>query len=410
LSFVRSFCIYTRFDRVQLFPRGWQRAEINLTNPKASGTNGTTAILASIMMGAGGGESLLERYRSGIALVESNNAGDAVDVLTSIQLEAASLFSFRHSSESLDDIATSSLPFLTLEHHLAMAYLNLPTQGIDGLPIRKQNLATSCAFWDAFFRNLECIEALTVSEVKAYHFLLDCSEDPTIDPPRCSRDDKIARHRAKQNATDQAAQLAALQARRRRLQIPDTDDLDGHDEEGLERNIALAHLEIAKHQAFEEWGSVLRELPMIERMLAANANHGSSTTSHAAPQPPTPSQQKNGLEVTRITKDALTGKLIVKKEQLRSQVFRPGWNLPTMSLDELAEREVNAALDREERQRQAESIQKPERYDQLVKKGLEDNDELVEASSALDRAWDQFKDENPRGCGNKRGDVGDRNF
>jgi immunoglobulin-binding protein 1 len=364
-----------------------------------------------MMMGAGG-ESLLERYRSGIALVESNNAGDAVDVLTSIQLEAASLFSFRHSSESLDDIATTSVPFLTLEHHLAMAYLNLPTQGMEGLPIRKQNLATSCAFWDAFFRNLECIEALTVSEVKAYHSLLDCSEDPTIDPPRCSRDDKIARHRAKQSATDQAAKLAALQARRRRLQIPETDDLDGHDEEGLERTIALAHLEIAKHQAFDEWGSVLRELPMIERMLAAasNANHGTSSTSQQAAPQPTPSQQQKGLEVTRITKDALTGKLIVKKEQLLSQVFRPGWNLPTMSLDELAEREVNAALDREERQRQAESIQKPERYNQLVKKGLEDDDELVEASAALDRAWDQFKDENPRGCGNKRGDVGDRNF
>jgi immunoglobulin-binding protein 1 len=353
-----------------------------------------------------GGESLAERYRSGIALVESSNdAGNAVDVLTSIQLEAAPLFSFRQSSESLDDIATASLPFLTLEHHLAMAYMNLPTPGMEGLLTRKQNLATACTLWDAFFRNLECIEALTVAEVKAYHTLLDCSEDPTIDPPMCSRDDKIARHRAKQSATDQANQLAALQARRHRLQIPEMDDLDGHDEEGLARSIALAHLEIAKLQALEEWASTLREMPMIERILA---DTNGVAIRAAAPLPK--QSQQNGLEVTRITKDALSGKLIVKKEQIRSQVFRPGWNQPTMSLDELAEREVNAALDREERQRQAESIQKPERYDQLVKKGLEDDDELVEASAALDRAWDNFKDENPRGCGNKRGDVGDRNF
>lgn len=347
------------------------------------------------------GQSLLDRYRNAISLV-SSNAEVAVDILTSIQSEAAAHFSFRQSSERLDDISTSSLPFLMLEHQLAMAYLNLPTRGIEELPIRKQNLSTSCSLWDAFFRNLECIEALSVPEVKAYHTLLDCSEDTTNTFPISSRDEKIVRHRTKQEASDQASKWDALKARRRRLQVPETEDLDGYDEEGLDRNLALAQLEISKHEAFDEWGSVLRELPMIERMIK-EVDSGSQ-----APQPQRAS--KKGLAVTRITKDSMTGKLVVKKDEVRSTVFRPGWNQPTMSLEELADREVKAALDREQRQKDAESIQKPARYDQLVKKGLDDNDELVEASAALDRAWDDFKDENPRGCGNKRGDVGDRNF
>jgi hypothetical protein len=83
-----------------------------------------------------------------------------------------------------------------------------------------------------------------------------------------------------------------------------------------------------------------------------------------------------------------------------------------MSLEELAEMEVEQAMERDVRQTEAQILnaRAPRRFDQLVKDGLEDDMELVEASAALDRNWDNWKDENPRGSGNKRGDVGDRNF
>ena len=35
---------------------------------------------------------------------------------------------------------------------------------------------------------------------------------------------------------------------------------------------------------------------------------------------------------------------------------------------------------------------------------------MAESGAALDRAWDDWKDQNPRGSGNKRADQGDRNF
>ena len=52
----------------------------------------------------------------------------------------------------------------------------------------------------------------------------------------------------------------------------------------------------------------------------------------------------------------------------------------------------------------------PRRYDQLVRDGMEDDADLVEKSAVLDRRWDDWKDENPRGGGNKMGERGDRNF
>ena len=116
--------------------------------------------------------------------------------------------------------------------------------------------------------------------------------------------------------------------------------------------------------------------------------------------------------MTHITQDHTTGQLQIRREEIRAKVFQPGWNLPTMSLDELAEREVRAAEERTVRQRDAESAARlqPRRYEQLRKDELDDDADLVDASAALDRQWDAFKDENPRGSGNKRGDEGDRNF
>ena len=83
-----------------------------------------------------------------------------------------------------------------------------------------------------------------------------------------------------------------------------------------------------------------------------------------------------------------------------------------MSLEQLAEKEVREAIEREAKQKAAEDLAKagPRRYDQLVKDGMEDNQELVDASAKLDREWDDWKDDNPRGSGNKMGDRGDRNF
>ena len=172
---------------------------------------------------------------------------------------------------------------------------------------------------------------------------------------------------------------------------------------------------------FADCSVIASELPMLSRMVKQQEHDHRETerysgnrrqdkqcsTRDSGPPPP-----RRPLQVTHLTKDATTGHLQIRKEEIRSQVFQRGWNQPTMSLEELAEREVGAALEREKRQKQQEAAQEgvPRRYEQLVKAGLEDNADLVDASAPLDRAWDKFKDENPRGSGNKRGDVGDRNF
>jgi hypothetical protein len=127
---------------------------------------------------------------------------------------------------------------------------------------------------------------------------------------------------------------------------------------------------------------------------------------------PTQRSREKPMEVTHVTRDSATGQIQLKREEIQSSVFRPGWNLPTMTLAEYGETEMSRAREREERQKQTEfeGLRKPRRYEQLVKDGAEDNADFVDASARLDREWDDWKDANPKGSGNRMGDVGDRNF
>jgi len=83
-----------------------------------------------------------------------------------------------------------------------------------------------------------------------------------------------------------------------------------------------------------------------------------------------------------------------------------------MTLAELGEIELAEALQRDVQHKASEAaaLEKPRRYEYLVRDGLEDDHAKVDASAALDQKWDDWKDENPKGSGNKKGELGDRNF
>lgn len=371
--------------------------------------------------------SLLERYERAVEQIQQGDYSLAVQALQELQESVARQSLFSPDDESLDDIATSSLPLLQLEHDLALAYTQLPITPAGEMFRRQGHLKRAVDLWTSFLQKLQALELLSADEIKQFKELLQLSEDYNDNnnteplssfrpPPLPDRDAKIARFRLKQQAQQERQRLLGLQQRRMRLGLSVTDELDGHDGEELDRTLAQTRLAISKAEALEEWASTVRELPMIARLVREQQQQQQATTSpslvdrRAPPISSSTNTGHQGLEVTRITQDTTTGVLQMRREQIRANVFRPGWNQPTMSLDELAEREVRAAEERAARQQEAESMPRPRRFDQLVKDGLEDDADLVDASAKLDQQWDAFKDENPRGSGNKRGDEGDRNF
>lgn len=392
-------------------------------------------------MNDGNNESISDRFRRAVKLMESS-PDRSIELFTSLQHQIASLALFS-SNEHVQDVSTQMLPLLAVEHYLAASYLQLPTMTASGqqppsAESRKRNVTMASDLWASFIQRMLAMELLDDDGKKQYKELIDLSaamnegeeESPEmqmIPPP--NRDVKIARYKAKKAVESELQRLESLVSRRNRLGCSDNDEMDGHDQESLARSLALSELQLAIQNALEEWAGALRELPMIAMMARAQqaqqlqqSRYNNSTTNDRGQVKPKGSGNNGnelgrsgdggGLKVTRITKDGMTGQLQIRKEEIRSGVFKPGWNQPTMSLQELAEREVAAAMEREERQKKSEAAaaNAPRRFEHVVKDGMEDDADLVDASAALDQKWDDWKDENPRGSGNKRGDVGDRNF
>lgn len=340
---------------------------------------------------------------------------------------------------------------------------------------RKHNVTTAIDYFHSFLKQLDQLGDGILSEatLKEYHALLDDEQQDdeeadnivpgyedantisnrttirrrttTLDPNQL-RTMKIQRYQRKQNALKQKQHLQSHTQRRIRLGLSDTELLDGHDNESLLRSLHLETLRVYAEEALEEISSSMRELEMIEMSIKYSSGGGDSMgrsgdlrmmdgrVSSSNPSRPTDPSPPQPLQMTQITQNPITGQLqltkhqvtktgqlqpilstttqISQRQQIKDGVFRPGWNLPTMSLEELAQREVAEAMQRSEAQKiaEAEAIYKPRRYDQLERDGMEDDAKLVEASAQLDREWDSWKEENPRGCGNKLGERGDRNF
>ena len=365
---------------------------------------------------AEGEESLHEKFQKGRRLVEESSHEAAVGLLESVQheIQVRGLFS---ANETIEDISTKSLPFLAMDHFLALAMVGLPIQPGRMLE-RKKVILRSLELWSNFMMKLEQLELLSKEEVREYYELSeDMGEESMTRPlPPPNRDAKIARFKAKQQMKKDMDRLRALRERRQRCGVSAEEEMDGFDDEGLERNLQLQDLNLQKADALEQWAQTKQELPMIE-MMVERGQDSQQMQRHAGNEGASSDERRSRplsgkpLEVTRITKDN-GGQLQIKRDEIRSTVFRPGWNQPTMSLEELGEREYQAAIERDARQKEAEADQKnePRKYEDLLRDGLEDNLELVDASAKLDRDWDDFKDANPRGSGNKHANRGDKNF
>ena len=353
--------------------------------------------------------SIASRFREAVPLLQSNPQ-EALEKLQVIQTDVAAVALFS-SNETIDDVSSPSLSLLSLDHHLAIAYAAIPTTKAKE---RKENLISAMNHFSRFLERLDQLEVLPDDRKKEFVQLLQTNLEEPSTFPSVNRDEKIQRFRYKQEIQRQLDQLQSVRDRRNRLGLKEDEEMDGYDDDALMRTLAVSTLLLQSSEAIEEWHQAIREMPMIDMRLKMEEQRaegdprrdasGAGSLSHP------PSNQ--GLQLTHITKDGITGQLNIRKEEIRSQVFRPGWNQPTMSLEELGEREVREAMAREERQKVSEEQQKndPRRYEQLVKDEMEDNSELVDASAALDRAWDDWKAENPKGSGNKMGDRGDRNF
>ncbi|KAJ3082718.1 hypothetical protein HK102_001497, partial [Quaeritorhiza haematococci] len=170
-------------------------------------------------------------------------------------------------------------------------------------------------------------------------------------------------------------------------------------DEDLDREIVLTTIDLFIQKTIESLRTIKDEKALLEGMAKARLDAGPSgsrvdkgkkTDENAGRGRGVDLRMRNGPLLSKEGRPLRPFVLTSQRQVLQEQVFRPGWNLPTMTLDQYLD------LEAERGNILKGGGERPE------KKEVDDGDEAaLDAETYKAREFDDFKDDNPRGWGNR---------
>mmetsp|Transcript_17921 Transcript_17921/g.34676 ORF Transcript_17921/g.34676 Transcript_17921/m.34676 type:complete len:325 (-) Transcript_17921:170-1144(-) len=269
-------------------------------------------------------------------------------------VEKADLYS---RNEALDDVATGDLKFL-----LARFYLGEVLMQVQG-PDRVVLLKGAKEQFDAFLQMCESLGVLTTIDRELYRH-----EGP-MDPGQ-KRDTKIARFKQERELKTRLDQIAS------RRQSGGEEEADDD-----EREAWVVRLQ-------QSSGAAISHLDMIGQEMEVLAVRDTLAEGATLPRPPLATPQQ--MQIQAMLKDAAKDLQSDQRERIRAEVFRPTHTLPTYTVEQWGEIEHANMMHEQQQQKAAQQRNRIEEVDD------DESDEAVLKA----RAWDDFKDDNPRGWGN----------
>ncbi|RKO93001.1 TAP42-like protein [Blyttiomyces helicus] len=278
------------------------------------------------------------------------------------------------SNETLEDINTSDLRYLLVDAYLGEVALKIVDSD------RAKTLQAAQTYLKRFLATCEQHGALS-DEDKSY---LDGEISGVAKDADRRRMEKIARYRREKATKDKL-----------KVSKPNDETID----EELDREMILVTVDLMIQRAIESVKMIRDEIIMVEQMRRAREREelererGGRSEGTAAVD-----LRERGRGLVDRTGPVLApdGKLLRpfvltnRREDLQKQVFRPGHNLPTMTLDQYFDNEVKRG------NVLSGGTERPAKY------VPEDTDEdAIDAETIKARQWDEFKDDNPRGWGNR---------
>lgn len=209
-----------------------------------------------------------------------------------------------------------------------------------------------------------------------------------------ARLDLIEGDREEEHESAAAVRHAAIERHERRRRTRDKinelqEQLD--DGEDVRREKLLLDVLDAAQAALDDLRMSDRELAMLRHVVD---NDIVLEDQEEAPH-------EEGIDVLRVDRQG-DGRLQVERDRVRAAVFTPDpRRLPTVSLEEAADRELADAL----RRHHAPTTPAVEtrRTAQLEADGDEEDEARYDAATRRDEAWDTWREHHPRGSGNTMG-------
>ncbi|KAL4937414.1 hypothetical protein BDV06DRAFT_73843 [Aspergillus oleicola] len=298
---------------------------------------------------------------------------------------ALSMFS---SNELLEDLSTNDLPYLTVDYHIAELLQRSYTTD------REATLQRALGQYEKYLARLDDYELLNKTNKKLYEryvsnpslFSLTQTNDAAT-----RRDVKITRFREEKELK---AKLEYYTENQQELQSDD-DEI---------RNLYLAELNLYTHQTFQSLDLLSQELTMLSTIRKIPPkpepsheldNRGRNKEMNKEKyserlDPPMSQLLQGGKFGPILSKDGKPMQpftILDRRTQLRDGVFRSGHNLPTMTIEEY--------LEEEHRQGNVLKGGEPEPVEVD-----EDDLEKADEETMKARAWDEYREANPKGSGN----------
>ncbi|KAI1817968.1 TAP42-like family protein [Poronia punctata] len=306
-------------------------------------------------------------------------------------MDRISMFS---RNESLEDLATSDLPYLLVLYHMAELLQKVSTSS----PLeRKRILNSTREAYEKFLHLLDSYSILSPQDRKLFE---DYNEDPTsfstisTKDPNARRNAKIANFKAEKELKQK------LDYMRHSPRYTE----DGGDDEAV-RELYLANVALCIHQTFQSLEGINREMeviaqapiPLFPQITTVEEDERRRKESIAnddySEKLDAPFRLQSGFKGPLLSKEGKPLRpftLVGNRQELQRGVFRPGHNLPTMSIDEYLEEE----------KRRGGIIEGGGEASGRQPEPDEDNIEKADQETMKAREWDEFKESNPRGSGN----------
>ncbi|KAH7145765.1 TAP42-like protein [Dactylonectria estremocensis] len=295
------------------------------------------------------------------------------------QLSRVAIFSPNEGSE---DIATSDLPYLLLDFHIAELVQRTPGFQVDE---RAAVLDQSRAAYERF---LALVDGYSLVVAPYNRLVGRYRDDPASfavvaagSDMTARRDGKIANYKAEKQLKEK------LETLRRNPRYLD------HGDEEIVRELHLTHVTFAVHTTMQALDSLNREFDMLAQAPRPDPSSTTPKPNDAdkeatrLDQPLRSLTNRGGPLLSTKGKPLQPFTLVGSRTDLAKGVFRSGHNLPTMSIDEYLDEE----------KRRGNILQGG-----VEEKPVVDEDDMEAADEATykARAWDEFTDHNPKGAGN----------
>ncbi|OAL37668.1 hypothetical protein AYO20_03175 [Fonsecaea nubica] len=316
-------------------------------------------------------------------------------------IQDLSLFS---TNEEVEDISTQDLQYLTVD--CLLAEVKIRGYGEN----RLSSLRDAAELFEQFLTRLDQYGLLDASDRQLYERYLEQRGSFRIvssNSPEEKRRIKISRFQQEKSLKQKLQVCVRLTLcitnSLTKQYLRDESTKSNVDDETI-RSLYLAEIALLVNKAFSSLEMINQELEILSQMRDTEpARPGLSPPDQRAParsdayserldRPATMAGlgKRGGPLLSSSGKPLQPFTLTDKRTQLRQGVFRPGHNLPTMSIDEYLEEE----------RRRGGIIDGGGNANAPQAEPDEDNMEQVDAATMKAREWDEFVEANPKGAGN----------